>query len=69
MLSLALCMDLVRLELDGHIQGVEDVLDTSRDLRPDAIARKEHDLLLVAVGQPSDNLESPHKLISDRIIW
>ena len=46
---------------------MEDVLDTSRDLRPDAIARKEHDLLLVAVGQPSDNLESPHKLISDRI--
>ena len=31
------------LELNWHIQGTEDVLDTSRNLRADTIAREKHD--------------------------
>lgn len=62
MLGLALRMDLMRLKLNGNLQGMEDVLYTSRNLRPDSIARKEHNPLLI-VGQPGDKLKRSHKLM------
>lgn len=50
LLSLTLRVDLMWLKVNRHLQGMEDVLHTPSDLRPDTIARKQHNLMLVSLS-------------------
>lgn len=60
MLCLTFRMNLMRFELNRHLQGMEDVLHTPRDLRADSISRKQHNSLLLTVAQPCDQSKRPH---------